>query len=1073
MQWLAAICVKRPIFASVLILVLCVIGIAGYVQLGVDLFPNVDLPIVVVITNEPGAAPEDIETEITDKIEEAVNTISGIDELRSVTTEGVSQVIITFVLEKDVNVAAQEVRDRLNTVLSELPKDIDQPVVQRLDPDAAPILYFALRSSSHTVRETTELADKRVRRSLESIDGVGQVQLVGGRKRQINVIVDPIRLRGANVTVVDVQHAIANQNLTTPGGRVDTGPGEYTVRVHGRVTDPAQIGDLVVREEAGHSIRVRDVGEVEDGEEDVESAALLDGKPTVLLALRKQSGSNTVDVADRVKQRVEEIRKQLPAGYTIDLVRDESGVIRTSVDSVKEHLVLGAIFAAVIVFLFLGSVRSTIIAAIAIPTSIIGTFATMWWAGYTLNTITLLALALAVGIVIDDAIVVLENVFRHIEEKGEEPMVAAVEATKEIGLAVVATTLSLIAVFLPVAFMGGIPGRFLRSFGVTMACSIAVSMLVSFSLTPMMSSRWLRVHRQGKKPFGERIVDSFYRPIERVYGRVLGFCMRRRWVVVAMGLLTLGSCVPLAQKAPKGFLPVNDDGRFQVQVRAPEGTSLEETRIIGERIARAIRASPNTRLTLTTVADDNAQTRNLATIYVGLVPPETRATTQNEMMDWVRREVIAKQHDSSGRLRITVSEVSAFGGGGFSTQRNQYSVRGPDLLELEEIADLATKKLRSTPGAVDVDSSLIDGKPEIGVYFDRARAADLGVQPADVANALRLLVEGDQVSNYEEHGEQYEVHVRADKKYRADEEGLQLLTVPSQRLGYVSLSDVVRLRDGTGPSRIDRLNRERQVTIMANAAPGYSDGAISTAMKNILQGMHMPSAYTATPYGQTKEMGRVFVAFVAALVLSFVFMYLVLAAQFESWLHPITILLSLPLTLPFAFVSVILFKQSLDIYSILGILVLFGVVKKNSILQIDHTNQLREKGMPRLQAILQANRDRLRPILMTTAAFVAGMIPLVVSKGVGAGFNRATAGVVVGGQVLSLSLTLLATPVAYSLFDDASQFFSRLSHRKKAASEAPGLEAAGYGAPAAGESARESGASRHRRSGQNINPSET
>jgi hydrophobic/amphiphilic exporter-1 (mainly G- bacteria), HAE1 family len=1061
-QWLAAICVKRPIFASVLILVLCVIGIAGYAQLGVDLFPNVDLPIVVVVTNEPGAAPEDIETEITDKIEEAVNTISGIDELRSVTTEGVSQVAITFVLEKDVNVAAQEVRDRLNTVLADLPKDIDQPVVQRLDPDASPILYFALKSAprsrpgsgeagdlpSHTVRETTELADKRVRRALESIDGVGQVQLLGGRKRQINVILDPIRLRGANVTVIDVQHAIANQNLTMPGGRVDTGPGEYTVRVHGRVTDPAQIGDLVVRQEAGHSIRVRDVGEVEDGEEEVDSAALLDGKPMVLLSLRKQSGSSTVDVADRVKERVDEIRKQLPSGYTIELVRDESGVIRTSVNSVKEHLVLGALFAAVIVFFFLGSVRSTIIAAVAIPTSIIGTFATMWWAGYTLNTITLLALALAVGIVIDDAIVVLENVFRHIEEKRETPMVAAVEATKEIGLAVVATTLSLVAVFLPVAFMGGIPGRFLRSFGVTMAFSIAVSMLVSFSLTPMMSSRWLKPYSSGKKPLGERIVDAFYRPIERVYGTVLGFCMHHRWVVVSMCLVTLGSCVPLAQRAPKGFLPVNDDGRFQVSVRLPEGTSLDETRIVGERIARAVRTSPNTRLTLTTVADDSAKTRNLATIYVGLTPPEARKATQNEMMDWVRHEIIAKQPPG---LRITVSEVSAFSNGGQATQRNQYSVRGPDLAKLEEIADEAAKKLRATPGVVDVDSSLIVGKPEIGVYFDRARAADLGVQPVDVANALRLLVEGDQVSNYEEHGEEYEVHVRADRRYRADEEGLRLLTVPSQRLGLVSLSDVVRMKDGTGPSRIDRMNRQRQVTLMANAAPGFSDGAVSAAMKTILDGLHLPAAYTAAPYGQTKEMGRVFLAFIAALVLSFIFMYLVLAAQFESWLHPITILLSLPLTLPFAFISVIVFKQSLDIYSILGILVLFGVVKKNSILQIDHTNQLREAGMPRLQAILQANRDRLRPILMTTAAFVAGMIPLVMSKGVGAGFNRATAGVVVGGQLLSLSLTLLATPVAYSLFDDASQFFARLFRGKTSHHEADELEAVAYRAPAAGE----------------------
>ncbi len=536
-----------------------------------------------------------------------------------------------------------------------------------------------------------------------------------------------------------MQRAIASQNLTTPGGRVDTGPGELTVRIHGRVNDPAEIGDLVVRQDGGHSIRVRDVGEVVDGDEDADSAAMLNGTPTVLLALRKQSGTNTVQVANEAKARVEEMKKTLPAGYAIELVRDESGVIKTSVDAVKEHLVVGALLAAVVVFFFLGNLRSTIIAAIAIPTSIIGTFATMWWCGYTLNTITLLALALAVGIVIDDAIVVLENIFRHIDEKREKPMVAAVEATKEIGLAVLATTLSLIAVFLPVAFMGGIPGKFLRSFGVTMAFAIAVSMLVSFTLTPMLASRWLKEHTGGPKGFGERLVDGFYRPIERAYGSVLRFVMSHRWVVVVACAATLGSCVPLASAANKGFLPVNDEARFQVQVRAPEGTSLDETRITAERIARQIREYPEAKLTVTTVSDDAAKTRNLATIYVLLTDPGERAASQNDMMDRTRREIIAKQ---SKDLRITVGEVPMFGGGGFSTARTQYTVRGPDLTKLEEIAKVSTDKLRQVPGAVDVDSSLIVGKPEIGVYIDRARAADLGVLPSDIANALRLLVAG-------------------------------------------------------------------------------------------------------------------------------------------------------------------------------------------------------------------------------------------------------------------------------------------------------------------------------------------
>jgi hydrophobic/amphiphilic exporter-1 (mainly G- bacteria), HAE1 family len=1028
MQWLAEICIKRPIFATVLILLVSVIGMFGYSKLGVDRFPKIDLPIITVTTRLNGAAPEDVETEITDKVEEAVNTISSIDELRSVSAEGVSQVFITFLLEKDVDVAAQEVRDHLNAVIPDLPKNIDLPVVTKLDPDQAPVMYIALKSS-RPITEVTEYADKRVRRQLETIGGVGGVKILGGRKRQVNVWLDPLRLRAAGVTASDVQKAIDAQNLTMPGGRVDTGPQQLTLRVHGRVETALEIGKLVVKQQGSHPLLVQDVARVEDGAEEIESSALRNGEDTVVMAIRKQSGSNTVQVADEIKYRLTDIGKTLPPGYKLELVRDDSGVIRTSVDAVKEHLILGAIFAALVVLVFLGNVRSTVIAAIAIPTSIVGTFACMWFEGFTLDTITLLALALAVGIVIDDAIVVLEIIWRNVDEKGMDPVEAARSGTKEIGLAVLATTLSLIAVFLPVAFMAGIPGRFLKSFGVTMAFSIGVSLLVSFSLTPMLASRWLKknVQHGGKKPILERIVDVVYKPVERFYVSVLGFVMAHRWVVVLLVLATLGSCVPLAGAADKGFLPRNDEAQFNVSVRSPEGTSLAATQIVGERIAREIRKLSGVESTLTTVGDDDAVTQNLAHVYVRLVDPGLRKMSQDEMMDEVRQKITSKQ---ASDLRIVVSEVGAFSGGGFSTAKIQYTLSGPDLKKLEQYSASIVAKFRKVPGAVDVDSSLITGKPEIGVYIDRARAADLGVQVMDVANALRLLVEGVQVSTYEERGEQYEVHVRAEPEYRADKDGLRLLTVPSSRLGFVPLSDVVQLKNGAGPSAINRLNRQRQVAISGNPAPGAGEGAIGDQLKKIMEGEHMPADYKIASAGTTREMARTGQNFLLAFALSFIFMYLVLAAQFESWLHPITILVSLPLTLPFAFISVILFHQQLDIYSMLGILVLFGVVKKNAILQIDHTNHLRREGMARLPAILQANRDRLRPILMTTLAFVAGMIPLVASQGIGAGYNRATAGVVVGGQLLSLALTLLATPVAYSLFDDASNGLRRLFRLK-------------------------------------------
>jgi hydrophobic/amphiphilic exporter-1 (mainly G- bacteria), HAE1 family len=1039
MQWLAEICVRRPIFATVLILLIVVVGVAGYSKLGVDRFPNIDIPIVTVTTRLPGAAPEDVETEITEKIEEACNTIGGIDEISSVSSEGVSQVFIRFVLEKSTDVAAQEVRERLQLAVPDLPKDIELPTVQKLDPDAAPIIYFAMRWPGKPVQELTELADKRVRRQLESVEGVGQVQITGGQKRQVNVWLDPVRMRGANVTALDVQRAIGTQNLTMPGGRVDTGPEQLTLRIHGRVERASEIGDLVVRQEAGHSIRVRDVGRVEDGAEERLSSATLNGDATLVLGIRKQSGSNTVQVVDALKQRLQDLKKTLPAGATIDVVRDDSRVIRTSVAGVKEHLVLGGILAAVVVFFFLGSLRSTVIAAVAIPTSIIGTFALMWFMGFTLNTITLLALALAVGIVIDDAIVVLENIFRFVDEKRVEPKKAAVVATKEIGLAVLATTLSLIAVFLPVAFLGGIPGRFLRSFGVTMAFAIAVSLLVSFTLTPMLASKWLKPKIEGaRKPLGERVVDTFYRPIERGYMAILGFVMKRRWVVVIAALGTLGSCAPLAGAANKGFLPVNDEAQLEVSIRAPEGTSLDQTDLIANRIAREIREFSTVHSTLVTVGGDAARVQNLASVYVRLVDPDQRKESQIELMNKVRKEIVAKQEKN---LRINVSEVRAFSGGGMANAKIQYTVRGPELKKLEQITENVTTKLKKVPGAVDVDSSLISGKPELGVYIDRARAADLGVSVMDTASALRVLVDGVNVSTYEEKGEQYDVRVRADRQYRADNAGLEMLTLPSPRLGLVPLRSVVELRRGAGPAQINHLNRQRVVTIYANVVPGVSEGSIATALKGIFDEEHLSAEYVAEPTGQTREMGRVFVSFITAIILSFVFMYLVLAAQFDSWLHPVTILLSLPLTLPFAFLSIILFRQAIDLYSALGILVLFGVVKKNAILQIDHTNQLRARGMERGAAILLANKDRLRPILMTTLAFVAGMIPLVVSRGIGAGYNRATSGVVVGGQILSLLLTLLATPVAYSLFDDLSRLVR--GKRKTAQIEAERLAMAG------------------------------
>ncbi len=1034
MQALARLCVRRPVFASVLILALVVVGGVGYSRLGTDRFPKVDFPTISVLTRLEGAAPEEVETEITDKIEESVNTIAGIDELQSNSAEGISQILVTFILEKNVDVAAQEVRDKVSRVLGDLPKGIDPPIVEKLDPDATPILNVAL-TGRRTLRETTEFADKVFRRQIESIDGVGQVTILGGRSRRINVLLDAERLKAYGLTAVDVRRTLQTQNVKIPGGTLKAGANEATVRVYGRVTQPKELESVVITQKDGLPVRIGDVAAIEDGVEEAKTVAAKDGVPTVVLSVRKQSGTNTIEVVDRVKARLSEIRPQLPSGYSFEIVRDQSQFILAAVHTVQEHLVLGGFLAALVVLLFLGNLRSTLIAAVAIPTSIVATFALMYAMGFTLNVLTMLALTLAVGIVIDDAIVVLENIFRFVEEKKVAPFQAAIDATKEIGLAVLATTLSLVAVFLPVAFMGGIVGRFMNSFGLTMAFAILVSLLVSFSLTPMLSARLLkRTERpEGGGPGGSKD-RGFYRFIDRGYVSMLRWSMGHRWAIVLVSGVALASVIPLFMKVPKNFLPYDDESQFEVNFRAPEGTSLEATGLLGTRIARDIQKLPGVVSTLTTVAGDAKRTPNLGSVYVKLSDVKDRKESQQQVMNRVRKEVLPKVADQ--KLRTDVSYVNAFSGGVKNTEI-MFVVNGPDLTRLAEISEALQKKLAQVPGVVDLDSSLIFGKPEIGVTVARSKASDLGVSVADVAETLRILVGGEKASAFDDGGEQYDVWLQARPEDRTDRSTLRRFSVPSVRLGGVPLDDVTSARPGTGPSEINRLNRRRQVTIFANMLPGTSSQKAIDALIKESNAMQLDPAYTTRFVGRSREQGRAAQNFLLAFGLSLVFMYLILAAQFESWLHPATILVALPLTIPFALLSILLFGQSVNIFTSLGILVLFGVVKKNGILQVEFANQLRERGRDRDEAVIEASRERLRPILMTTMAFVAGMLPLVVSSGPGAGTNRAIGSVISGGQTLALLLTLLATPVAYSLFDDAQRLLGRLFRKRRVPAPAP------------------------------------
>src|SRR5712691_11161047 len=997
-----------------LILSITVVGIFSFQSLGVDLFPKIDLPTITVTVINPGASPEEIETEITDKVEGAVNTVSGIDELRSTSLEGVSQVFITFVLEKNADVAAEEVRNKVDLIVNDLPETAEVPIVQKLDTDATPVLRIAV-SAPRSLREVTDIADKQIKRLIEPINGVGNVEIVGGRQREIEIWVDPDKMRAFNVSAADVANAVKSQNMELPGGRVEEGQRELTVRTMGRIPDPAQFNDLVVGNRGTYSVKLSDIGYVEDGGEEQRTEARLNGQPAVTLTVSKQSGQNTVAVADAVKERLAEIASTLPPGVKAEVVGDQSIFIKASLSAIQRHLVEGSILAAIVVFIFLWSFRSTLIAALAIPTSIVATFGLMAAMGFTLNHITMLALTLMVGIVIDDAIVVLENIFRFIEEKGIPPFQAAIDGTKEIGMAVTATTLSLLAVFLPVGFMGGIVGRFMSSFGLTSSFAIAVSLLVSFTLTPMLAARLIKRSSDKEEGAFERRTEPadhgskesrFYRPIDQTYKRMLTWSMAHRWVIVVACAIVIVSIVPLFMLVGKNFLPVDDQSQFEVNVRAPEGYTLAATSALAEHIAEDVRKLPGVTDTLTTIGAGQQQQVNVASVYVKLAPIEARKETQERLMLKARSEVLGKYlQQYPNQLRTSVNQVAAISGGGNRNADIQYVIGGPNLDKLAKYTDDLLQKMKTLPELVDVDSTLILGKPELRVVIDRARAADLGVRVGDIAQALNTLVAGEKVSTFNAGTDQYNVRVRAVGEFRASVEGLKRMIVSSSKIGWVSLDNLVRVDPGTGPSAIDRLSRQRQVTLLANVKPGGSQSAVIARMNVFVKDAKLDPAYTTGLAGRSRELGRAAYYFMLAFVLSFVFMYMVLAAQFESFIHPVTILLTLPLAIPFGIVSLLITGQTVNIFSGLGLLLLFGVVKKNAILQIDHTNQLRARGMERFEAIIRANRDRLRPILMTTIALVAGMLPLTIWSGPGSGTNRSIGVLVVGGQSLCLLLT--------------------------------------------------------------------
>lgn len=1036
MQKLAEVCVARPVFAVMLILALAVTGAVSYSKLGVDRFPDVDMPIVSVRTVLPGASPEEMESAVTRFVEDSVATVEGIDNIRSTSTESLSVVTITFNLNRNIDVAAQDIRDAIASIVAQLPKDAKPPLIKKLDADASPIMTLVLYGEK-TGRELYEIGERGIKDSIESVGGVGQVQVLGGQKRAVNIWVDADRLAAYKIPILRVRDAVVRQNSDIPGGRVDEGSRELVLRTLGRFPDPKDFNELVVATINNTPVRIRDIGYAEDGHKEQRTSARYDGRPAVALEVRRQSGANTIEVVNGVKARLVRVRELLPQGVELAVAQDQSRYIEAAFHEVQMHLILGSILASLVVLLFMRDWRATVIGAVAIPASIIATFGAMRALNFTLNNITMLALVLMVGVVIDDAIVVLENIFRFIEEKKMEPRQAAILATRDIGLAVMATTFSLIVVFLPVSFMSSISGRFLYSFGVTATVAILVSLLVSFSLTPMMCSRMLRAGDGAHKESRE----GLYERIEHGYMKMLGWSMRHRLLIAGLGVVTMAATVPLFRMVRQEYLPANvDESEFEMSINGPEGTSLSSMEAVLDRVYSEVSGMPGIRHMVSLVGTGYLQAVNSARVYIRLEDVENRVfsisrlwkkTLEGKPMEafkdvYSQRDVmqaVRAKMKQFGDLRGRVGNIQALNQGS-APYDIDFVIRGPELMALHKYSEELRTKALEIPGLVDIDTTLRVNKPELRVFIDRERAADLGVDAADIASSLRLMVGGDdEVSRFRDDkvAEEYDVEVRLKDRDRNSTATVSKLYVPATGNRLVRLDNVVQLREAMSAYRIEGLDRQRQVGLRANITPGFGLGDRLPKVLEAAEELHMPAAYSTTVIGRGREFERTLTEFLLAFALSVVFMYMILASQFESLLHPVTILLSLPLAVPFGFFSLWFFNETLNLYSALGILVLFGVVKKNSILQIDHTNNLRREGLPRFEAIMQANRDRLRPILMTTVTLVAGMMPLALGTGPGAEERRSIAIIVIGGQSLSLLLTLILTPVAYSLFDDLGE----------------------------------------------------
>lgn len=1015
---LADVSISRPVFATMMIMSLVVLGLFSYLKLNVDLYPDVDIPYVIVTTVLPGAGPEQIETDVTKKIEDAINTINGVDFIQSTSQENVSLVVVAFKLEVDGKIAAQDIREKVSAIRADLPKEIEDPVIQRYDPASLPIMSLAI-SGQRSEKEITEFTKNIIKKRLENVPGVGNVELVGGAEREITIEVDADKLRSYNLSIQDVANAVGTSHVEIPGGNVIKGKRQVLLRTMAKFQKPEDFTATVIANPLGKPVYLRDVACVVDGVKEQVSLTRLNGDNAVGLNILKQSGSNTVEVANAVNKQIERLKDELPSDVEIIVAQDNSIFIKDSIRDVLFDIIYGGLLAVIVIYLFLANMRATIISALALPSSIIASFIMMYALNFTLNMMSLLALSLAVGLLIDDAIVVIENIYRHMDE-GKSPFEAAKVATQEIGLAVMATTFTVVAVFVPVAFMPGIVGRFFYQFGLTVSVAVLVSLFVAFTLTPMLSSRFLNKEDEHLTPegnFWHKFLYYFNHSFEffsAKYRSALGWSLKHRIVVIVASIGIFVSSFFIFGLLGAEFFPQGDQGEYYINIKAAPGSSLEQTAKICNDVEVFLKNRPEVKTIYTKIGAGNDPVTK-ANIFVKLVKKHERKLSQDDMIKLTREFT---KSVPGARFSFLLQ-----GGPGGSEQPLQLSIRGENLTKLKAIADKVETIVRAANGTVDVDNSLELSKPEYRVTLNREKANDVAVNPLVLAAEVRSMVDGAVATQFQSGDEQIDVRVKLQRDNRSSLPDIQKMTVKSGKNNpdgsamLVALSDIAQIDNSFGPSQINRYDRKKEIRIAASLS-GKTLGEVMEKVNAEIASVPLEPGYTISVVGEGKDQEESFVNMLLSLTLAIIFVYIVLAAQFESFIHPFSIMLALPMSIIGAAVMLWIFGSSISVMSLIGIIMLMGLATKNGILLVDYANVLRGKGMTRTEALLQAGPTRLRPILMTSFAMIFGMVPVAFALGEGSEFRAPMGQTVIGGIITSTLLTLFIVPVVYSLLDD-------------------------------------------------------